>query len=51
VLAVRSPLVAVKPPWNKGWRSDRPLVVVRPLGLTSAARNNIVNEIFSKEFQ
>jgi hypothetical protein len=49
-LAVRPPLVAVKPPWNIGWWSDQPLVAVRPPGLSRLPENQFFNEGFSKEF-
>jgi hypothetical protein len=43
--------VAIRPPWNRGWRFDQTLVAVRTPGPALAARNNFFNEIFSKEFQ
>jgi hypothetical protein len=43
--------VAVRPPWNRGWQFDQPLVVVRPPGHISATTKTISPRRFAKDFQ
>jgi hypothetical protein len=41
----------VKPPWNRDWQFDRPLVAVRPPGPILPARNLFLQTKFLQRFQ
>jgi hypothetical protein len=50
-LVVRQPLVTVRLPWNRGWRSDHHQGPVRPPGHISATTKTISPRRFAKDFQ